>query len=376
MGRCTSFRKDRLRFAFRDDVPASDEARWALGRLPDRIYINRSFPLNLPASRDHGRPARYVVKVFDEPAPALEGSDTSKDEWTEEVVHVSPAGRKQIKLQVAGEAGAVRQIELEEVVEVGGKHEVKRLLRLGREDSGRLIDLVKALDHIPVDRAEETIRLDDQTVHALFANPEAIVDLYARAPETFRQLIQSDTDAEDVVAIAHRKAVVDEFHRLLEDQEVFAAAAEVAGGREHVWQQFLETNPWILGVSLSGQLLQSWDHEKLEQVVAGASIAGPGKRSDALLRTGGRIRSMVFAEIKHHQTELLAPSEYRPGCYPPSREVVGGVTQVQQTVDIALREIGQRLADLDDEGAETGEATWLIRPRSFLNCWRSCSASR
>ena len=115
---------------------------------------------------------------------------------------MSPAGRKQIKLQVAGEAGAVRQIELEEVVEVGGKHEVKRLLRLGREDSGRLIDLVKALDHIPVDRAEETIRLDDQTVHALFANPEAIVDLYARAPETFRQLIQSDTDAEDVVAIA------------------------------------------------------------------------------------------------------------------------------------------------------------------------------
>ena len=75
---------------------------------------------------------------------------------------------------------------------------------------------------------------------------------------------------------------------------------------------------------------------------------------------------MVFAEIKHHQTELLAPSEYRPGCYPPSREVVGGVTQVQQTVDIALREIGQRLADLDDAGAETGEATWLIRPRSFL----------
>jgi hypothetical protein len=119
-------------------------------------------------------------------------------------------------------------------------------------------------------------------------------------------------------------------------------------------------------VSLAGQLLRSWDDSKLEKVVAGFSIAGPGKRTDALLRTSGRIRSLVFAEIKHHETALLARSEYRPGCWPPSSELVGGVTQIQQTVDRAVRSIGNRLADLDDEGAESGEATWLIRPRSFL----------
>jgi hypothetical protein len=109
-----------------------------------------------------------------------------------------------------------------------------------------------------------------------------------------------------------------------------------------------------------------WDDSKLEQVVAGFSIAGPGKRTDALLRTSGRIRSLVFAEIKHHKTSLLGAREYRPGCWAPSSELVGGVTQVQQTVDRAVRSIGNRLADLDDEGAETGEATWLIRPRAFL----------
>lgn len=32
----------------------------------------------------------------------------------------------------------------------------------------------------------------------------------------------------------------------------------------------------------------------------------------------------------------------------------------------ATRDIDKRLADIDEHGAETGEATWLIRPRSFL----------
>jgi hypothetical protein len=191
-------------------------------------------------------------------------------------------------------------------------------------------------------------------------------ELYNRDPTTFRELIRSDTSAEDVVAIAHRKRVVDELRQLLEDPVAFGEAEKACGGPEHVWQAFLESNPWILGVTLAGQLLQSWDDDKLEQVVAGASAFGPGRRSDALLRTSGRIRSLVFAEIKHHKTPLLTADEYRPGCWPPSTEVVGGVSQVQRTVDIAVRSIGDRLAGLDDDGAETGEATWVIRPRSFL----------
>jgi hypothetical protein len=36
-----------------------------LGRLTDRTYIHRTFPLTLRWSRDYGQPARFVVKVFD-----------------------------------------------------------------------------------------------------------------------------------------------------------------------------------------------------------------------------------------------------------------------------------------------------------------------
>jgi hypothetical protein len=75
---------------------------------------------------------------------------------------------------------------------------------------------------------------------------------------------------------------------------------------------------------------------------------------------------MVFAEIKHHQTALLCGSEYRSGCWAPSAELVGGVTQIQQTVHKAQKQIEGRLSDLNEDGSETGEHTYLVRPRSFL----------
>jgi hypothetical protein len=206
-----------------------------------------------------------------------------------------------------------------------------------------------------------------QNLRAILDDPDVRARLYATAPESFRQAIRSDASARDVIALNHRKAVVDRFRTLLRDGEVFEAERRAGDRRrESVWQRFLERNPWILGIGLAGQLLTSWDDERLEQVVSGFSVAGPGKRTDALLRTAGRIRSLVFAEIKHHETRLLSGSEYRPGCWPPSTDLVGGVTQLQQTVDLAIDAIRRRLPDTDEQGAETGEATWLIRPRSFL----------
>jgi hypothetical protein len=84
------------------------------------------------------------------------------------------------------------------------------------------------------------------------------------------------------------------------------------------------------------------------------------------LRTAGSIRSLVFGEIKHHTTDLLTVDKYRPGCWPPSSELAGGVAQVQQTVELATRAIGEALPDTDDEGVDTGDSTYLVRPRSFL----------
>jgi hypothetical protein len=258
----------------------------------------------------------------------------------------------------------VREIQIQRVPSTGAS--VEPLLTLDRDGSRRLIDLIKSLDHIPVEGDSEGIRVDDSLIRDVFSDPAAVESLYRTDPERFRRAIAEDAGAADLVAIAHRKAVIERFRELLSDPEAFAAAqAEGTGGPEQVWQSFLEDNPWILGITLAGQLLTSWSQERLEQVVAGVSIAGHGKRTDALLRTNGAIRSLVFAEIKHHRAPLLG-KEYRSGAWSASAELAGGVSQLQQTVYRARHEIGERLRDLGEDGAETGEVTFLVRPRSYL----------
>jgi hypothetical protein len=207
---------------------------------------------------------------------------------------------------------------------------------------------------------------EERLLQAISVNPGVSERLYQLEPAFFARLIEEDVSANDVVAIAHRKAVVERFRNLLNDSAFFTATADSFNGKkEAVWQNLLEENPWILGVSLAGQLLTSWNGERLEQVVTGFSISGPGKRADALMRTNGRIRAMVFAEIKHHETHLLG-TQYRSGAWAPSAELVGAVAQAQQTVHLASRQMYGRLADVDNSGIETGEHAYMVRPRSFV----------
>ncbi|MFE6859007.1 Shedu immune nuclease family protein [Nocardia sp. NPDC057668] len=192
---------------------------------------------------------------------------------------------------------------------------------------------------------------------------------YNKNPELFRELIGNDEAADDVVAMARRRNQVARFKRLLEDDEYFAEEAKEVPKEspEAVWQRFFEENPWIFGVSLSGQLLTKWSDEKLEQVVVGSSISGVGKRADALMRTSGRIKSMVFAEIKTHRTPLLKDKPYRSGCWAPSAELSGAVAQVQGTIHRTVDKIGRRLQQQASDGSDIpGDYTYLLRPRSYL----------
>jgi hypothetical protein len=107
-------------------IRSIQQAEWALGRSTDRTYLNSSFFL-----RGSGVPARYVVRVFDEPADEAEPSDTSGFEWTEEVVQRPQGSRKQIQLLIArqGDHVNVHELVIEEVRTSGGEPRVEKLLR-------------------------------------------------------------------------------------------------------------------------------------------------------------------------------------------------------------------------------------------------------
>lgn len=345
--------------AFEDFFAEPNEVEYAERRLTTRTYASRSFTWQF--GRDSGHPGRYVYRVFDE----VESEDDPEWEWSSDVVMTTPGGRKQLQLQVAREAGVVRKIRLQKVPTSGDLTKLEPVLELDRDQSARLLDMLRALDSIPIE-GDHTVRVDDDLLRQVFEDPSAIETLYARDPERLRALIEADVHAEDVIALQRRREVVDTMRRWLDEPAEFAIASAESGGPERAWQRLLEENPWVLGVGLSGQLLTSWDADKLEQTVVGRSIKGVGKRVDALMRTAGVVRSLVFAEIKHHDTDLLA-GEYRAGCWRPSDELSGAVVQVQQTVHLAVRDLAtDSIQDQAGDGSLLGTLTYVLRPRCFV----------
>lgn len=342
----------------RDSPPEPDEVTFADGRLITRTYLTKSFVARF--GRDTGHPARYVYRVFDE-VPTDDQRDWS---WTNEVVYTTPGGRKQLQLQVARSAGAVRKIRIQKVPTDPGQRKLETVLELDRAQSGRLLEMLRALDSIPVE-GDSSVRVDDDLLQAVFEDPSALAALYASDPERIRAVIETDADAQDVLALQRRRDVVTRMRSWLQSDEEFESAAAEAGGPEKAWQRLLEDNPWILGVGLAGQLLLSWDDAKLEQTVVGRSVASVGKRVDALLRTAGIIRSLVFAEIKHHKTDLLG-DEYRSGCWRPSPDVAGAVVQIQQTVHLAARQLDDYIQDQAKDGSLLDTGTFMLRPRCYV----------
>jgi hypothetical protein len=280
------------------------------------------------------------------------------------VISTTPAGRKQLQLHVARDAGVVRKIRVQRVPQGRDRTKLEPVLELDRDQSARLIELIRSLDTIPVE-GERSVYVDDQLLSDVLGDPSAVSALYARDPERFRALIETDADAENVVALQRRRDVTTRMRRWLEDGPAFDEASRDAGGPERAWQQLLEENPWVLGVGLGGQLLTSWKSDLLEQTVVGRSVNTVGKRVDALMRTTGVIRSMVFAEIKHHRTDLIG-GEHRAGCWRPAKELTEAVVQAQQTVHLACRDLDEYLQDRTGDGELLGSGTFLLRPKSFL----------
>ena len=174
----------------------------------------------------------------------------------------------------------------------------------------------------------------------------------------------------ELAVLAHRRSALSEFERLLHDDTYFDSRVDASPSKrpESVWQELIEANTWILGYGLAYVLNAPLDGKRLEQVVAGASVASPGKRVDALLKSRGSISALSFGEIKTHRTRLLKDAEvaYRSGAWQISDHLAGGITQVQRSVQLAMAEMTTVLKPTHASGAPTGERLFLYQPRSFL----------
>lgn len=174
---------------------------------------------------------------------------------------------------------------------------------------------------------------------------------------------------QDVQILVDRKKTLLTFGRMLNDPKFFEAerVRRKKSRPEDVWQEFFEENTWIFGYGLTLLSCEAVRANRLEQVTTGANVfGGGGKRIDAAMRTRGFIQSLLFAEIKRHDTPLLKAEPYRPpDVYQASVELSGAVSQVQKTAHKAIK----GLEDLHQQHTPEGDPEFevsTIKPRQVV----------
>jgi hypothetical protein len=90
------------------------ESYFASQRSTDRFYASKSFTIDRVMSSDHGQPARFVHKVFDNDVESR--VDLDGEEW---IISTSPGGRVQVKLLVAREVGRINELWIQRIPTTG-----------------------------------------------------------------------------------------------------------------------------------------------------------------------------------------------------------------------------------------------------------------
>ncbi|MCY0148194.1 DUF4263 domain-containing protein [Hoeflea sp. G2-23] len=306
-----------------------------------------------------GEKVRIANKVIDNPGGHEFG--LVKDEI---VLRETPAGRFQIKATFFEASRGIQTLTIQKFTKTGAKeyftfrpNEITRLLKF-------LTDIKRI--NFP---DEGKINISDADLEQLLLSPAQMKRLAADNQPLLAELARNEITTEDVIALGYRKRELRTFERLLTEQAFFQATREHRGlTPEGVWQKFFERNAWIFGTSLSLIHFGPLDNRKMEQVVRGFSVTGPGKRVDALLRSNAVVSTTCFVEIKRHDTALVTDDQYRSGIWQPSKELSGAVAQIQGTVASALDQWHSQETVYAVDGTPTGEILFTTEPRSYVIC--------
>lgn len=331
-----------------------EERSLFFSRRADKTIVSRSFP------DATGRSLRILSKVVD----GQEGLKFGRVEG-ELVLRVTTAGRYAVKATIIEDDRKIRTLSIQRFSSKTGPLEREQFTLAGHEIN-EFLEFVAGTATIPLEGAGK-LHVTDQALRQIVLNKAQAERLFTDHRALFIEIAQREDLERDLVAVGFRRKQLQRFEALLTDEAAFSAERSALGtSPEGVWQTFFEANTWIFGYGLSYQFLSGLDHRKLEQIVRGFDVTGPGKRADALMKTQGVVKSLCFVEIKRHDTPLLAGQSYRSGAWPPSAELVGGVAQVQATVQDAIEGIGRTLTPTTPDGDPTGELLFNVRPKSFI----------
>ena len=342
--------------------------------LPGKTYISPA----LSSFSDPARKVRIATKLFEQPSTYAYAQEKG-----ELVLRHKDGAKSTITAKFFEDDRGLFVLSLQGYTIATSKPRNASFSFIG-DEIGKLVEFLNHIQAMPLKTNGSIVVPDEQLRRLALSNLQART-LFHDNEELFSEVLRSEITKQDVVAVGYRKRQLQAFKRLIEDDDYFSDVKERKKcTTEAVWQQYFEKNPWIFGYGLSYIPLAGLSDKKLEQVVHGYSVVDHGKRVDALLRTRGVISSLCFVEIKTHKTELLQSKPYRSGCWAPSDELAGGVSQVQGTVALATETIRTKLSLHDDVGNPTGEEAFnhcgsiprRLRRSSELATSGSCDAKR
>lgn len=244
---------------------------------------------------------------------------------------------------------------------------VKSMVNVGdcAENFWKLVDFLRTFNGVELASHEfrVTPAADAELLDALKGHDKEAV---LTAVKTY---LGGDVTERDVQMLVDRRRTLEYFERLLDDEVFIESERDRLSlkGIEAVWQRFFEDNPWIFGYGLTLVSCDAVTEQGLEVITTGANVfTGGGKRIDAAMRTRGFIQSLLFAEIKRHDTDLLMVQQYRkPDVYQVSKELSGAVAQVQKTTHKAIKDL-QDLHRLSTPDGDFEFEVSTIAPRQVV----------
>lgn len=249
-----------------------------------------------------------------------------------------------------------------------GAHVIKALVDTGEGHANFLTLMDYVINLAATEVAASSVKVVDAS------DADLAESLRGRSREELMPIIQSALDgpltSTEIAALGGRKAHLEEFDLLLNSEGHIENVSQEKNMKiEAIWQDFFERASWIFGYGLTLVSHLGLDEGKLERITVGNNIwSGGGSRSDAVMRSKAKVSTLLFCEIKRHDSPLLRSRAYRvPDVYAPSEELSGGTAQLQKTVRKSIRQLIRQVEKYTSpDGTPTGLEFSTTKPRQVL----------
>ncbi|MFS4439286.1 Shedu immune nuclease family protein [Paracoccaceae bacterium GXU_MW_L88] len=322
-----------------------EEFEYAKNRVPDRLYISKSFSY---AGKE--TVYRHGWKRLEE--GPLKELVRDGDEF---VLHETDKGIQQIKARFIEDGRRITHLHIQRWSTKTGNPMGDQVVLYG-EQIYRLLEFLNNIQRLEI-HGPAKLNVNEADLRLVHMPDAEARKLLKDRPDLVAEFARSQITNEDVVALAYRRKELKAFYEMLD------TAKDVSEGS---WQEFFERNQWIFGYGLSYVFTTGLDGRKLQQTIRGSSLVAPGKVPDGIMKTRAAISALCLVEIKKSDTGLLKDNEYRRGTWAPSAELSGAVAQCQETLRAATKELDTYHRLSDDQGNPTGEELLAVQPRSFL----------